>query len=88
MLFIAITSFALLANFYVPLAHSKDVEKESNIGERFHHDTSLTWLSVIRDLFRGRSKKPPQYKNYPDSKIIKLPNPVYQGISLEEAIVK
>ncbi|GAN31820.1 beta-xylosidase [Candidatus Brocadia sinica JPN1] len=70
------------------MAHSKDVEKESNIGERFHHDTSLTWLSVIRDLFRGRSKKPPQYKNYPDSKIIKLPNPVYQGISLEEAIVK
>ena len=85
---VAIASFALLANFYVPLAHSKDVEKESSIGERFHHDTSLTWLGVIGDLFHSRPKKPSQYKNYPDAKITKLPTSVYQGISLEEAIKK
>lgn len=85
---IAIASFALLAIFYGSLAHSKDVEKESSIGERFHRETSLTWLGVIGDLFRGRPDKPPQYKNYPDSKVIKLPKPAYQGISLEEAIEK
>lgn len=85
---LAIASFALLANFYVPLAHSKDVEKESSIGERFHHETSLTWLGVIGDLFRGRPKKPSQYKNYPDSKAIILPKPEYRGISLESAIEK
>jgi len=85
---VAIASFALLANFYGPLAHSKDVEKELSIGERFHHDTSLTWLGVIGDLFHSRPKKPLQYKNYPDAKITKLPTPVYQGISLEAAIKK
>ncbi|MCF6154336.1 MAG: SagB/ThcOx family dehydrogenase [Candidatus Brocadia sp.] len=85
---IAIASFALLANFYVPLSHSKDVKKELSIGERFHHETSLTWLGVIGDLFHRRPKRPPQYKNYPDSKVIILPKPEYRGISLESAIEK
>ncbi len=85
---LAIAGFVLLACLYGLPSYSKDAEKELSIGERFHHDTSLTWLGVIGDLFRSRPTKPPQYKNYPDSKVIQLPKPTYQGISLEEAIKK
>ena len=39
-------------------------------------------------IFRSKPKKPPQYKNYPLSKVIKLPKPTHLGIPLEEAIEK
>lgn len=82
------TILVLLADSYKSLAYSKDSGKELSIGERFHHETSLTWLGVIGDLFRGKPEKPPPYKNYPDSKSVKLPKPAYQGMSLEKAIEK
>lgn len=85
---IAITSIALAVNSFGPMAFSKDVENETGIGARFHRETSLTWLGVIGDLFQSRPKKPPQYKNYPDSKVTKLPKPTYRGMILEEAIEK
>ena len=85
---LAIASFVIFTNSFGLSAYSKDAEKELSPGERFHHETSLTWRGVIGDVFRSKPKKPPQYKNYPGSKIIKLPKPAYRGISLEEAIGK
>ncbi len=70
------------------MAYSKDVENETGIGAHFHRETSLTWLGVIGDLFQSRPKKPPQYKNYPDSEVTKLPKPTYRGMIIEEAIEK
>src|SRR3972149_8405902 len=85
---LSIAVLVLLASSLMPSAYSKEAEKELSIGERFHRETSLTWLGVIGDLFRGKPEMPPQYKNYPDSKVIKLPKPAYQGMSLEKAIEK
>jgi len=85
---LAIAGFVLFTDFFGLSAYSKDAEKELSPGERFHHETSLTWRGVIGDVFRSKPKKPPQYKNYPDAKIIKLPKPAYRGIPLEEAIGK
>jgi SagB-type dehydrogenase family enzyme len=78
----------LLVTTFIQLAYSEDEEKELSTGESFHYETSLTWRGVIGDLFRIKPKMPPQYKNYTDTKIIKLPKPEYQGIPLEEAIEK
>ncbi len=78
----------LLMTTFIQLAYSDDEEKELSIGESFHYETSLTWRGVIGDLFRIKPKMPPQYKNYTDTKTIKLPKPEYQGIPLEEAIEK
>jgi len=87
-LFLSIAAFALLASSLRQSVYSKEAREELSVGERFHHDTSLTWRGVIGDVFLSKPKKPPQYKNYPDSKIIKLPKPAYRGIPLEEAIGK
>ena len=82
----AITIFILLQISFMSQVYSQDVEKELSIGERFNYETSLTWRGVIGDLFRSKPKKPPQYKDYPEAKVTKLPEPDYQGIPLEEAI--
>ncbi len=85
---IIIAFMVLLVTTFIQLAYSEDEEKELSTGESFHYETSLTWRGVIGDLFRIKPKMPPQYKNYTDTKIIKLPKPEYQGIPLEEAIEK
>ncbi len=69
-------------------AMGKEQKREQSIGERFHHETSLTWAGALGDLLRIKPKKPPQYKNYPGAKVIKLPKPHYRGIILEDAIMK
>jgi SagB-type dehydrogenase family enzyme len=48
----------------------------------------MTWRGVVADLFRGKPKKPPQYKTYPGAKSVKLPKPKYRGLTVEEAIEK
>ena len=78
----------LLMTTFIQLAYSEDEEKELSTGERFHYETSLTWRGVIGDLFRSKPKMPPQFKDYTDTKTIKLPKPEYKGIPLEEAIEK
>lgn len=70
------------------IAYCEDNGKDLSAGERFHSDTSLTWMGVVGDLFRGKPKKPSPYKNYPQSKMMKLPKPEYGGMSLEDAINK
>jgi SagB-type dehydrogenase family enzyme len=64
----------------------KRSDEDRSIGERFHHETSLTWLGALGDAFRGKPEEPPQYKTYPGAEIIELPEPVYRGLVLEEAI--
>lgn len=68
------------------LARQKELKKQLSIGQRFHHETSLTWRGALGDILRTKPKKPPLYKKYPDSKKIKLPEPQFRGITLEEAI--
>lgn len=69
--------------FSAPAIHAKG---ELSIGERFHKDTSLTWRGAIGEIFRKKPSKPPQYKEYPGARRIKLPEPTHKGISVEDAI--
>jgi len=46
-------------------ARKKENKKQPSTGERFHHQTSLTWRGVLGDVFGAKPKKPPQYKTYP-----------------------
>ncbi len=85
---VAIAIMVLLITTFIKFAFGENEEKDLSIGESFHYGTSLTWRGVIGDLFRIKPKMPPQYKNYTDAEIIKLPKPEYQGIPLEEAIEK
>ncbi|MCF6148648.1 MAG: SagB/ThcOx family dehydrogenase [Candidatus Kuenenia sp.] len=91
-LFIRTFSFSiivlLLLLSFDTIAYCKDHGKELSIGERFHSDTALSWLGVVGDLFRSKPERPSQYKTYPDAKMIKLPKPEFQGLSVEEAINK
>ena len=85
---IVTATIMLLTTTFISSVYSEDSEKELSIGESFHYETTLTWRGVLGDLFRNKPEKPPQYKNYTDTMIIKLPEPEYQGIPLEEAIKK
>ena len=85
---IAIVLVSVLVFNYRLLVWGMNPQEKFSIGERFHHETSLTWRSVLEDLFRTRPEKPPQYKTYPQAKVIKLPTPKYRGMTLEETIEK
>ncbi len=85
---IATVMLAVAAFVCVSLAGQKKHERKLSIGERFHHETSLTWWAVLGDVFGAKPKKPPQYKTYPGVKKVKLPKPEYKGITVEEAIKK
>ncbi len=88
MYYIVTAIVVLLTTTFTPGVYSEDAEKELSIGESFHYETTLTWRGVLGDLFRNKPEKPPQYKNYTDTMTIKLPEPEYQRITLEEAIKK
>jgi SagB-type dehydrogenase family enzyme len=79
---------SVLAYSYGFFDLAKKNQKELSIGERFHYETSLSWRDVIKDLFRVKPEKPPQYKTYNGVKLIKLPEPHYRGMSFEEAVEK
>lgn len=83
---IAIIVLAVVAFAYVLLARGREDKKELGIGECFHYETSLTWRGVLDDMFRGKPKKPNQYKSYPGSHKIQLAEANYRGITVEEAI--
>lgn len=74
--------------FGKPMVLESAEQKDLTIGERFHHGTSLTWFGALGDLFKAKPRKPSSYKHYPGAKIILLPKPKYNGMSLEEAIRK
>ncbi len=63
-------------------------DKKRSIGERFHYETSLTWKGALADMFRKKPDKPAQYKSYPGSKKVKLPEPEFRGIAVEQAIAR
>lgn len=85
---VALAVLAVAAFACVLLAREKGNKKNPGIGKRFHYETSLPRQGALGDMFQSKSKKPAQYKNYPDSKKIKLPEPKYSGISVEQAIKK
>ena len=73
---------------YSILTWGEDSQGKRSIGERFQHETSLTWQGVLGDLFSPKPEEPPQYKRYSGVKNIKLPKPNYRGMALEETIEK
>lgn len=79
---------SLLGIAYVLSAGEQKSQKDFSAGERFHHETKLTWRKVIGDVLSLRPKKPPQYKTYPEAKRIQLPDPDHRGMIVEEAINK
>jgi SagB-type dehydrogenase family enzyme len=85
---VVIAALTVLAFVGMLIAGRKEPKKELSIGERFHHETSLTWRGVLGDMFRTKPKKPPLYKTYPSSQKVNLPKPQYRGMTLEEAIEK
>jgi hypothetical protein len=78
--------------FFMPVfmypAYGEKPQKELSVDERFHSKTSLTWRSVIGDVLRFKPERPPEFKTYPESPRIKLPEPTYRGMTIEEAIQK
>ena len=59
------------------------------VGEKFHLETGQSLLGSIKKIIQTKSiKVPPMYKNYADTKKIKLPVPDYQGMPLETALKK
>jgi SagB-type dehydrogenase family enzyme len=88
MIRVILTISALLLIFIMGMASGlkQRPATDRSIGGRFHDETSLTWREVIGDIFRSRPDKPGQYKDYPGAERIKLPNPDYQGRTVEEAI--
>jgi SagB-type dehydrogenase family enzyme len=71
------------------LSAKQNIQKEDlSIGERFHHETSLTWRGALADMFRAKPEKPPQYKTYASAEKLKLPKPEFKGLTVEEAIQK
>ncbi len=66
--FIALLSLsAFFALSYIIIAKESNSDEGLSIGERFHKETSITWLGVLGDMFRSKPKEPPQYKTYPDT---------------------
>jgi SagB-type dehydrogenase family enzyme len=59
---------------------------DQDIGARFHRETSMSWLSVIKGLVVGKPAAPPPYKKMGGEKIISLPKPEFKGMLLEETI--
>jgi SagB-type dehydrogenase family enzyme len=55
-------------------------------GQRFHHDSALTWRSALTGLFSGKPPKPPSFKSYPGTPKLALPLPRFTGPPLEETI--
>ncbi len=59
-----------------------------SIGKRFHKETSLSWFSALGEIISSKPKKPSQYKTYKGVKKIRLPDPKYKGMKLEDTIKK
>ncbi len=76
----------------VLLAQEKEKEKKQeenmSIGDRFHHETCMTWKGAIGDMLSKKPPEPPQYKSYPKAEKIQLPKPEYSGMTVEEALKK
>ncbi|MHC4122744.1 MAG: SagB/ThcOx family dehydrogenase [Planctomycetota bacterium] len=69
-------------------AEQKQQDRKLSIGRRFHYETSITWRGILADMFQKKPRKPSQYKNYPDSNKVKLPEPDYKGLTVETAVRK
>lgn len=59
----------------------------ATIGERFHERTKHTWTQILRDLITPKPAMPPRFKEY-EGKTIKLPDPEFRGMYLEDALLK
>ncbi len=59
-----------------------------SIGGKFHKQTSLSWTGAIADIFREKPKKPTPFLTIPGTKKIRMPQPQFVGMPLEEALRK
>ncbi len=60
--------------------------EERSIGERFHHETSLSWSRALSDLFTSKPPPPLLFKTFPGAKTIKLPPAELGGVTVARAI--
>lgn len=60
----------------------------ATIGENFHEETKHTWIKVFKEILTPKPSKPPDFKEYPNLQKIKLPDPDFKGIPVEEALKK
>jgi SagB-type dehydrogenase family enzyme len=60
----------------------------TTIGEKFHEETKHTWTQIFKETIMPKPARPPEFKEYPKSPKVKLPNPEFRGISVEEALRK
>ncbi len=60
----------------------------ATIGEKFHEDTKHTWTQIFKEIIMSKPARPPEFKEYPKLPKVKLPNPKFRGISIEEALRK
>ncbi len=77
------TLMALLITIF-----SCQIAYSAPIGERFHEETKHTWIQILRDIITPKPAMPPRFKEYPNLPKIRLPDPKFKGISVEEALEK
>jgi len=82
--FIATVLLIALVFSYRMSTGDEDIQKKISIGQRFHYETFLP----AQGIGEYRPTKPLQYKKYSEARMIPLPRPHYQGVSLESAIEK
>lgn len=74
---------------YISVIRERTTKKKLSIGVQFHYETSLTWRSAVKKVFRRAfEKKVNPYKVYPNAEVVKLPKAIYQGITVENALAK
>lgn len=74
---------AAIAFLFLPFY---EVADGATIGERFHEETKLTWFRALMDTLTPKPAYPP-FKEYKGKKI-RLPEPSFKGLTLEDAILK
>lgn len=87
---LAVVPALLIIFLLVGILSAKDDTPKGDlgIGERFHQETSFTWAGALAGVFRSKPPMPPQYKTYPSAEKVKLPEPDFKGLTVEEAIEK
>ncbi len=86
-LFILIVIFTgFLATGYCVMTKQASGNTDLSIGERFHKETCISWRGILCNILQPKPSQPARFKQYPKAKTIKLPDPDFKGIRLEDAL--
>lgn len=76
---------ALMVSLFLTSHSGFNKVHAEGIGQRFHRETSLSLKGVLSSILRW-GRQPAPYKTYPEKECIKLPEPTFKGLPLEDAI--